>query len=207
MEVVSTVNHSRHPVPDESYVGDIRRLVKGFCLECGLPEEKVEKAAIVASEMATNLAKHAQKGEILLSQINLSDTKGVELLSVDHGPGIEDLESAQVDGVTSSDTLGGGLGSIKRLADTFEITSCEENGTVLRAFISESQTKFSATYGGIVDIGAISVPHPRETVSGDGIGYAIGKDSFSLLVVDGLGHGREAAHARTVPLCAVFGDR
>lgn len=195
MEIVSQFNHSRHPVPDESYVGTVRRLAKDLSFEIDFSEGKREKVNLVVSELATNLAKHAQKGEILLRAFNFLGSSGLEIISVDHGPGIDDLDLVQVDGYTESDTLGGGLGSIRRLADSFEISSKPDSGTVVRAMLLSDSKQVPDKD---IEIGALSVPIGKEPDSGDGIGIARNKDYLSILVVDALGHGPLAAQARQI---------
>ena len=54
------------------------------------------------------------------------------LLAIDRGPGIENLDEAMQDGVSSKNTLGGGLGELKRLSDSVEISSAPGKVTVFQ---------------------------------------------------------------------------
>jgi serine/threonine protein phosphatase PrpC len=49
-------------------------------------------------------------------------------------------------------------------------------------------------------VGAVSLAAPGESVCGDGWGFALQGDKAALLVVDGLGHGPEAAEAAQAAL-------
>ena len=58
------------PVSDLSHVGEVRRLARGLAARADLPETECEKASIVATELATNLARYAAGGgEMILSSV------------------------------------------------------------------------------------------------------------------------------------------
>ena len=57
---------------------------------------------------------------------------GIETIVEDRGPGIEDLEEAMKDHVSTSGTLGLGLPGAKRLVDEFQIESAVGTGTRIR---------------------------------------------------------------------------
>lgn len=86
--------------------------------------------ATAVSELATNIIKYAQKGEILLKTIQHGSRLGVEVIARDEGPGIADVELAMQDSfTTSAGSLGLGLPSVPRLTDEFEIKSKLGEGT------------------------------------------------------------------------------
>lgn len=103
-----------------------------------------EKIAIAASELATNIVRHASHGFIRIGV--LDDPRGVELVAEDEGPGIEDVHAAMSDGysqgrvlgqeqpVLPSGGLGAGLGAVSRLMDDFEVETVPQQGTRIRAF-------------------------------------------------------------------------
>ena len=57
---------------------------------------------------------------------------GIEILAIDKGPGISNLEQVLNNTVQSKTGLGLGLSGVKRLMDEFEIIS-NDNGTRVRA--------------------------------------------------------------------------
>lgn len=76
------------------------------------------------TELATNLLKHAKKGcEVLIGVVGETDRLAVEIISLDAGPGMAAPLKMMEDGVSTSGSLGGGLGAIKRLSDEFDIFS------------------------------------------------------------------------------------
>ena len=54
-------------------------------------------------------------------------------MSVDKGPGIEDVSRALADGTSSTRSMGVGLGAIQRLSDAFDLYSIPGSGTVISA--------------------------------------------------------------------------
>ena len=92
-------------VRDGSHVGRARRLVREMVEKAELGTELAERAALVATELSTNLSTHARGGEL---HVRVRD-EGVDLVSVDLGPGMRDLERAFRDALTVEDTAGLGI--------------------------------------------------------------------------------------------------
>ncbi|HEY4261114.1 MAG TPA: SpoIIE family protein phosphatase, partial [Schlesneria sp.] len=86
-----------------------------------------------------------------------------------------------------------GLGAIQRLSQTFDIYSAVPAGTVIYCQVGEQSSsqiaRRQSTWG------AVNIPAPYETVCGDTWRIGERDDQLSVLVVDGLGHGPEAAKA------------
>jgi len=90
--------------------------------------------ATAASELCMNILRYAGRGELCLSEIRREGRQGMEILAVDKGPGIPDVEKAmQEHFTTTKGSLGLGLPSVRRIMDDFEIVSSPENGTRVRA--------------------------------------------------------------------------
>jgi serine/threonine-protein kinase RsbT len=88
--------------------------------------------ATAASELATNILRYAQKGEVCLRIINRHDRSGIEIIASDQGPGIENVELALQDHYTTTPkSLGLGLPSVKRIMDEFLINSDPDAGTYI----------------------------------------------------------------------------
>lgn len=209
--------HKPFKVTTDSDVGAVRRHVKSLSLECSFSDTLSGKAEIVATEMATNLVRHTQDGgEILVGSTILNNSKdqntyngieliGIELISIDSGPGIRNTEITMIDGISSVGGLGGGLGAIHRLSSTFDIHSCIPEGTTILsriypdgASISNQPTKF--------DTSAIVISAPGFDVSGDAIGIRyLNPDRLCVILIDGIGHGEKANLAAKEAL-AVFED-
>ncbi|MYS46094.1 serine/threonine protein kinase, partial [Streptomyces sp. SID5998] len=61
----------------------VGQLARGICL----PEERVARAELCVTEMATNLLKHADDGALVLRVVRSRGSAAVECLSLDNGPG------------------------------------------------------------------------------------------------------------------------
>jgi anti-sigma regulatory factor (Ser/Thr protein kinase) len=180
---------------DPSRVGEARRHAQQMAEFAGLNEADAGRAALVATELATNLAKHAQHGEMLIRP--LRHRRGVEILSIDRGPGIERLSDSLRDGYSTTGTPGHGLGCVVRQSDVFDIHTEQGMGTVLSSVVLEAGQSLRP------ELGVISRPHPGETVCGDAWSVDIAGGRTRVLVVDGLGHGL-AAHTAAREAVRIF---
>ena len=181
-------------ITDNSSVGEVRRLATASGRRIGLPDEVTERIALVATEMATNVVKHASEGLFLIGKDDGAGDK-LELLALDNGPGIVDLARAMTDGHSTSGTPGTGLGAVSRHAGFFQIYSRPKHGTAVLSRFGGSGTAARE--------GAVSVPFHGEEVNGDGWGAKAVNGTRSVMVVDGLGHG-QSAHEAAVAACTAF---
>ncbi len=62
-------------------------------------------------------------GSLLLRISNDAAVPGIELITIDSGPGLRDVRAAMRDGHSTVGTLGIGLGAIRRLADSCDLYS------------------------------------------------------------------------------------
>lgn len=180
-------------VVDPSHVGEVRRAAREFARKAGGNEGQVERTAIVATEMATNIIKHAGGvgGIVVTDRFSDAQGTGVELLAIDKGPGIANIAASLADGYSTAGSAGTGLGAISRQADIFAIYSRSGLGTVISARFVLAPPGSSAT----TDVGVVRDTYPGETVCGDGWASSTGPRGPALFVVDGSGHGPLAAHA------------
>ncbi|MBF0528853.1 MAG: anti-sigma regulatory factor [Deltaproteobacteria bacterium] len=89
--------------------------------------------ATAVSELATNIIRYAGRGEITLRVIINDHRTGLEVVALDAGPGIENIEQAMQEHFSSGHSLGLGLPSVKRIMDEFTITSTPGQGTMIVA--------------------------------------------------------------------------
>src|SRR5579875_3418769 len=101
-------------VRDDSEVAQARRAAATLAVRLAFDEEEAGRVALVATELATNLLKHGG-GELLLGgyEDDVEDA-GVQLVALDHGRGIANLDQAMRDGHSTAGSLGAGLGAIRR---------------------------------------------------------------------------------------------
>lgn len=177
---------------DHSQVGEIRRAASALAEQMAFSPSEVGAVALVATELATNIIKHARSGEIFLSSYGDGEERGIELIAVDRGPGIGDVALSLRDGYSTSGTAGGGLGAIRRKTSEFEIYSAPGKGTAVLARLSGRRSRAEASQ--TIWCG-ISTPKDGETVCGDIWRLRRTANGVDVMVADGLGHGPLAAAA------------
>jgi anti-sigma regulatory factor (Ser/Thr protein kinase) len=186
-----------HAVDDSSQVASVRRAALDLIRGIGFSEERAGQAALIVTELATNLAKHATRGEVLFRRLQRSggtdSPEGIEIVAIDRGPGMADVFRARQDGYSTAGSLGHGLGSIERQSDFFQIYS-QPSGTVALAQLWSEQRQPAARQP-LYQIGAVLVSHPGESICGDAWGWTMRDDRFAIMVADGLGHGLSAHEA------------
>ena len=204
------------PVHESSQVGEARRQAARVAERVGLNEGDRGKVAIIATELANNLVRHAGAtghGEIALRLLAHAEGNGVEILAVDKGPGMADVNRCLQDGYSTGGTAGQGLGAVKRLASEFDVASAVGQGTVVCARLLDSTAAAAPTTAaaGGLRWGVINKPVKGETECGDTWRVVRRPDGVTAVIVaDGLGHGPAAAetsHAAALAFDAdPFGD-
>ena len=179
-------------IAERSRVSEARRLAVQASIEQGFSANDAGRVAIVATELATNLIKHANGGEIVISGFDDSEGKGLQLLSLDRGPGIVDLNQALSDGHSTTGSAGTGLGAIRRSANVFAVSSGLARGTAVMARLKpDGQAAATTEYL----VAGLCAPHPGEAVCGDGWAVSALPNAIGVLMADGSGHGPEAEKA------------
>ncbi len=186
-------------VREASQAGEARRVAGALARDLGFDEVEAGKAAIVASEMASNLSQYAQQGELLLRLLTQGDSHGLEILALDKGPGMADVAQCLRDGYSTGSGAGIGLGAIARLSALFDIYSRVPTGTAVLARLWSKAASAESDLP-LLDIGALCAPAPGQIVAGDGWAVHQSRERSQVLVVDGLGHGPSAAEAAQAAL-------
>lgn len=180
-------------VAERSRVAEARRLASKAASQQGLCENDIGRVALVATELATNLIKHAGGGEIAIGAFDDSEGTGVELLALDKGPGIADVPKALADGYSTAGSAGTGLGAAHRAASVFAVSSRLGHGTAILARVRKSEDRPDRSRRYIVS--GLCVPYPGEVVCGDGWAVAPIDEKLVALLADGVGHGLRAHQA------------
>ena len=173
-------------IDDASQVAEARRLATTMAARCRFDETEVGKIAIIATEAATNLVKHAGSGAIFIH----GGMNRMDILAVDKGPGMRDAARCMEDGFSTSGSAGTGLGAVNRLSNLFEIFTNAECGCALL-----SRTGTTASSVRPWKVGGLCVPKRGEPECGDAWATEQTDDTLSLVMADGLGHGPIAATA------------
>ena len=115
-------------VTEVSQVGQARRAAVRAAESTGLTEEARGEVAIIATELANNLVRYGKDGRFFVQPMQQPGWTCVQMLAVDSGPGIADLQRSMQDGVSTGGTPGTGLGAVRRLSDDFDIYSARRAG-------------------------------------------------------------------------------
>jgi anti-sigma regulatory factor (Ser/Thr protein kinase) len=196
MYLLESGPQSRMQVEDSSQVGDCRRAAQRLAELHDFNDTLVGRVGIVATELATNVVRHAGRGELLMQAIRGSGDVTIELATIDRGPGMQ-VERCMRDGYSTNGTAGNGLGAISRLSSWFDVYSTEGQGTVAVSRIEKQVHSGSARTlrNGKLEFGVINLALAGEIECGDTWRIACNGQTVVLMVVDGLGHGPLAATA------------
>ncbi len=175
-------------IEDESQVGHARRAAHVLAGLHGLDDEAAGRLALVVTELGTNILKHATRGELHLRTVPGRACTGIEVIAVDRGQGFA-LADGMRDGFSTAGTKGQGLGAVMRASQVFDAYA-DARGAVILARIyprrmDNQDLRFGVSQHALHD----------DPACGDTWRIAVRDDGLSALVVDGLGHGPDAARA------------
>jgi anti-sigma regulatory factor (Ser/Thr protein kinase) len=182
---------------DPSQVGEARRAAQKMAQLLGLDETDSGRVALIATELASNILKHAGHGELHLRPLPHPSSPGVELLALDRGTGF-DLHECMADGFSTRGTQGIGLGALARQSEVFDVYS-DARGSVVMARLYHKRNALADIRMGVTQHSLHDDP-----ACGDAWQVTFGAEGISALVVDGLGHGEEAEKAARAG-CQAFG--
>ena len=176
------------PIQDSSQVALARRTAHELASAAGLDEQRRSAVNVVTVELANNILQHAGSGQLLFQDIKT--TGAFDIMAVDHGPGMVNVERCLEDGFSTRSTPGLGLGAIRRFAIRYGAYSVPSRTTVVTARMAERVAE--------PDFSVICTAIHGETLSGDG--WGVSEDGRTFCVVDGLGHGMLAGEAARVAI-------
>ncbi|HTV30231.1 MAG TPA: ATP-binding SpoIIE family protein phosphatase [Xanthobacteraceae bacterium] len=181
-------------INDPSQIAEARRAAQTLAQQHDFGAGDAGRVALVATELATNLLKHAGGGEMLVGPCEVGPSSGVEILALDKGPGMADVQACLADGYSNAGTQGNGLGAVSRQSQFVSIASWPGLGTAVLARLLAGKRN-SAGVPPVRQVGAVAVAKLGEEVCGDSWTVAQSNEVCTLFVADGLGHGPDAAHA------------
>lgn len=177
-----------------------RRRAEAMGVQAGFDATRIGQLAIVVMELASNILKHAQHGEVLLTACRSGTAHGIEVLALDKGRGMRDFERSVVDGHSTAGSLGHGLGAVRRMANAFDVFSLPGRGTAALARLWAGRD--AAPRDGAIALGGVNVAKDGERESGDAWAARAGRDTAVVMLADGLGHGVLAAEASAAAAAA-----
>lgn len=181
---------------DSSKVSEVRRLVVELTQQLGWDEEATAKAALLTTELATNAVKHATDGVLTINALaGIEAESSLQLVAVDQGPGITDVEQCFRDGFSTAGSPGTGLGAVRRLASVCDVFSTPGKGTAIYVEVRPTPTARFPNPRKTFSAGGVCIPRHGESLNGDAWTCEERGGRFYALAVDGLGHGMFAAQA------------
>ena len=182
---------TRYQIEDRSYAAFIKKEIRNQAAAAGFNSIEGGKIDIIVSELTSNLVKHAGGGELLYRV--LPDGPTFEIICIDKGLGIKDIPRAMKDGVSTTKTLGQGLGSMERLSTVFQVFSLPDWGTIIYSSLKIGKNVEKRNED--MEVRSLLVPKLHEEFCGDGYAIVHNKSHTKILFGDGLGHGKHAFDA------------
>ena len=175
-------------IEDVTQIGHARRTAQRLAERSGFDEADAGRVALVTTELASNLLKHASRGELHLQVVPGTTGLGIEVLAIDRAGGF-DRDACMADGFSTGGTQGIGLGAVSRQAEVFDMYADERGAVLLARFYANAQRKVDIRFG------ASQHSLHNDPACGDCWHLVLGAKGLSALVLDGLGHGPDAEHA------------
>ncbi|MBD9442814.1 ATP-binding protein [Pseudomonas sp. PDM04] len=176
------------PIEDSSQIGHARRIAQQLAENNGFDATDAGRVALVATELASNILKHATHGELHLRLLPRACGAGIEILAIDRAQGF-DLQACLTDGFSTRGTQGIGLGAVSRQTEVFDVYA-DARGAVLLTRMYPRNDKAPDRR-----IGVSQHSLHNDPACGDVWHLAFDGPRISALVIDGLGHGIEAERA------------
>ncbi len=127
--MVSTSRMTAVSIRGEDDVAIVNSAVRTAATRIGFADDDAARIAGAASELARNIALHADRGGMVLSHIEHCAGLCLELEFSDEGPGIDDLDRASEEGYSTVGRMGSGLPRAIAVMDDLQIRSKAGRGT------------------------------------------------------------------------------
>jgi anti-sigma regulatory factor (Ser/Thr protein kinase) len=187
-------------VEHESAVAACRSAAQALTRQLSFPATRAGEFSLAVTEAASNLHKHAHQGALLMRAAPAGMPPGIELITIDSGPGVRDVPAALQDGHSTVGTLGIGLGAIRRLADFCDLFSVPGVCTALAARFSTGPPVPPVGCAGLLR------PISGETECGDAFVVSGTGGQLTAVMCDGIGHGPLAAAAAREAIDTVLAE-
>jgi serine/threonine-protein kinase RsbT len=122
---------SRVSIEHEADIVTARQRGREMAAAGGFSSTDQTLVALAISEVARNIVVYAERGEIVVSEIEEAGRRGIMVIARDEGPSIVDTELAMRDGYSTTKSLGVGLPGSRRVMDEFVLDSTIGKGTTI----------------------------------------------------------------------------
>ncbi len=114
---------------DEMVIVTARGAARELSRELGFGIVDQTRIATAISEIIRNVVQYASEGKVQFRVIEENGQPGLEMVVVDQGPGIADVERVLRGGYSTGDGFGRGISGARTLMDDFELQSEVGRGT------------------------------------------------------------------------------
>jgi serine/threonine-protein kinase RsbT len=119
------------PVAVDADIVTARQTGRRVAEQLGFSATDSTLIATAISEIARNIVKFAERGEVLITSVSSGGRDGITIVARDVGPGIPELPDAMRDGYSTYQGLGLGLPGARRLMDAFDVRTEVGKGTTV----------------------------------------------------------------------------
>jgi serine/threonine-protein kinase RsbT len=128
---VSSEDEAHVSITRDADVVTARQVGRETAARVGFSQTDLTLIATAISEIARNIVRFADRGDIVVATVEEAGRSGVTIVARDNGPGIADVEGALRDGYSTDEGLGLGLPGAKRLMDRFDVVAEAGKGTTV----------------------------------------------------------------------------
>jgi RNA polymerase sigma factor (sigma-70 family) len=121
----------RIPITRDADIVAARQSARELAAQAGMRGTNLTLLATAVSEVARNIVRFTDGGEIVVEIVEQDGRRGVQVVARDSGPGIPDVDKAMADGFSTYAGLGLGLPGARRLMDEFAVVSEPGRGTTV----------------------------------------------------------------------------
>ena len=121
----------RIPITRDADIVAARQSARELAAQAGMQGTNLTLLATAVSEVARNIVRFTDGGEIVVEIVEQDGRRGVQIVARDSGPGIPDVDKAMSDGFSTYAGLGLGLPGARRLMDEFAVVSEPGRGTTV----------------------------------------------------------------------------
>mgnify|MGYP000094201205 CR=1 FL=1 len=176
----------------------MRSRLQSAARRMGFSDAARDDMALVAAEMISNQIKHAEGKGML--QIWQQPGPSLDIVAMDYGPGIRNIQAASQDGYSTTNTLGKGLGSITRLSDESAVYSIPRgagrdqkwHGALFWARFNLHDRKHDPRNAAHACAALFTRALSDDRYNGDRVVFDLAGEQLRWMHFDGLGHGIDA---------------
>ena len=191
---VAMISNIDVPVSSPSDITKARQASVKVATFYSLDETAKGRIAFVVTELGENLLRHAGGGRLIIGCHAIREGCQLEVLSIDHGPGMSDLKPSARGSSLERRDASGGLSAVQNLSTDFGLFSVAGRGSIVLSRLWVPSMDASAlSPSSRFAHSAVSLLTPGGDGSGDIWHIRLDAHKATVLLADGVGEGTAAA--------------